>query len=476
MSGRCFGDFLPFKLSCHARRGNESFDTHIWMLKTLLGRSGKDTKTLQLYIIAASIPKMLYRMERHISTCYFDCLTNMKLTTFDFPEPPHMATTRSNDSLFIEILSQLIKFMDIPNLQLAKGAEVAETPCEIYNKETYVEFHRVLCELLKSFHKSLTKLHTCRGEMLEKGMRDAGDLLQIREYLNDVRVWGRSLRAMVSGAAIEKHLKTIAHLLEVDDGKSPSTTEEDTDVGATTEEDTEFDALRPYSIHHNQPLLPWQSYKDWLKLMVIYFDAAYILSGHITRLVKRRSISTDIDFDIDIKILAPSLPTQKMLPWKELLLHEIYFPELPRNPEQPSAAELVKFLTSNFDAVTEGTRNESEERITIKRIVSEGKGRLQKRKTTFSIEEVLRLVKNLKEQQELAVAVDTTAIDLVIERMSSLNNCSSPGWGEYTSTIIEQLKALKRPELTRPVRLVQMRGIVEMFETLTAHPVRDYID
>lgn len=91
LSGRRPSDFLPFKLLYYAHRDNGSFDTHIWMLKTLLGRSKDDPTTLRLYIVAASFPKMKHRMKnRFISERYFHCLIGMDLKTFDFTEPPYI--------------------------------------------------------------------------------------------------------------------------------------------------------------------------------------------------------------------------------------------------------------------------------------------------------------------------------------------------------------------------------------------------
>jgi hypothetical protein len=46
---------------------------------------------------------------------------------------------------------------------------------------------------------------------------------------------------------------------------------------------TDFQRIKPYSLRKEIPLLPWQSYRDWLMLMVHYFDAADILLNHLQK-------------------------------------------------------------------------------------------------------------------------------------------------------------------------------------------------
>ena len=221
------------------------------MLKTLIGR--KDLKRLQLYIIAASFPKMLHRITNNrVSVKYFDCLQDMKLDTISFTEPPKVATTGPDseinpDKLFLDILPGLTKvteITDISNLLSVRDkgtGKSLETPPEIYNKDTFMEFHNLLCQLLLQFRKSLEALQNIQKE--KKLGKKTWTLENTMGELRSVWSLGLSLRAMVTGAAIEKHLKTIAHLLKVEYGKSRMAAAED------EEADNEFDALEPYSMH-----------------------------------------------------------------------------------------------------------------------------------------------------------------------------------------------------------------------------------
>jgi hypothetical protein len=333
-------------------------------------------------------------------------------------------------------------------------AAKAKEPFEVYNKDTYMEFHRLLCEMLQRFHSSLNSLKTLQKAMVESGQYK---LDKIEAGLARVQIMGRQLRAMIRGGAMVKHLKTIAPLLEEDIGRL---------WGMTDEEDVEFCSLRPYTITQGRPLLPWQSYKDWLMLMVLYFDATQVLSKHV------RSLHLPSPVDVSIKILSPPRPDLKMLTWRDLLRHERYFPKLPNKPLQPSAEELITFLTSDFETPTEGTCVDREPETSL----SGGKqgSRSQKSKGA-SIEQVVMSVQRLKERQELdipseGVSIDLTQdIDLIIKQMSSLKNCSSPGWGEFTAAILDRLDHLRDHDTTPKRRLTLTQQIAEMLDAFRGH-------
>jgi hypothetical protein len=412
------------------------------MLKTLLGRSQQSKEgstTLNLYIVAASFPKMKHRMNnRRLSKHYLSCLTEMKLKTSHFTEPPHVATATAEpdsenpDQTLLDFLPGLCDLSNIDNLLAAR-----DNNTEIYNKETFLEFHNLLCKLLLSFNNSLANLENLfqTKETTPKSVTD------IRQRLRNVHFLGRSLRAMVTGAAIEKHLKVVTDLLEVDNGNSWV-------MGEDEEGDAEFDILGKF-------LPPWESYKNWLRLMVVYFDAESILSHFLSKYPSGTGI--------DIKILAPCLPPDgsKMLTWKNLLRHETYFPELPNDPGQPSAEELITFLTSDYvDMDSKGKCNE---------VLETGQG--------TSIQKVIESAKHIKERQELAITTKgidmdglTDALNSVGEQLSLLKSSVAPGSAECISAILKQIKEVQAliPERTPKARLLLIQDIEEGLETLKA--------
>jgi hypothetical protein len=219
-------------------------------------------------------------------------------------------------------------------------------------------------------------------------------------------------------------------------------------------------------------VLPRQSYKDWLRLTTLYFDAIAILSDHVSSLSSPTDVNRDID--VDIKILVPSLPDQKMLPWKELVRHELYFPKLPDEPasEQTSSEDIITFLESDFDTVTgriTDWHNERAEGIKGKK----GKGKVGKRESV-GIDEVVRSLRKFVDQQVASEVINLDGtIDSVIDEVNCMNDCLSPGWCEYfTITILEQLRALKGRVTslqTLQCRLTLSREILEMVVSLRDH-------
>jgi len=143
----------------------------------------------------------------------------------------------------------------------------------IYNKDMYMEFHKLLCELLKCFRGSLGDLVDLKTE----------DDVEIHNALTSVRITGDFLWIMARSAAIEKHLKTINHLLDFDQGgivpdQDRHSHEGDGQKQDGQEPDDDFDRLKPFNMSQGEPLLPWQSYRDWLRLQTIYFDATEVLA------------------------------------------------------------------------------------------------------------------------------------------------------------------------------------------------------
>jgi hypothetical protein len=314
-----FLGYLPY----HAHRQEESFETHVWMLKTLLGRvaeSERHLNTFHEYIIAVCFKKMAKRMEnKEISVLYFHCLTNLttsQLSNLKLPSEKQKADHGDRDLPFARDIPLLAKIAQtkIPNLQ--RAAE--QQPIEIYNENTCIEFHRLLCEFLKLFKDCLNKL----------GRRTKGDLPGILEALKSFRIMGQFLRTMVRSSAIETHLRTIAPLLDVNIGKMWTPLHKEDDDFA------DFQSLKPYSTRKGKPLSPWESYRDWLMLMVHYFDAADVLALH----VKKLDLKTN---GLSIKILVPPLPNKIMLPWEKLLENERLFPA---QRGKPSGKEFADFL------------------------------------------------------------------------------------------------------------------------------------
>jgi hypothetical protein len=329
--------FLNYLIFMHIDRGKETFETHSWMLKTLLRQSALDTPNKNAYInyvIAASYRKMKFRMTK--VTAYYDCLQNVKTFPFSLPpEEPKEVGRGADWSFIVDIrsLADLVK-TPIPNLkqQAANLSKLEHTTgphaqaIGIYNESTCVEFHSLLCELLTRFKKSLNNLVTLQNR------NPAPTVEEINKALSTVRIFGTHVRVMARSSAMETHFQNISLLLDVDDKRLWTPEPDDADF-------SEFQDLKPYSMRKGKSLLPWESYRDWLMLMVHYFDAASVLNKHM------RSLSPNAI--ISITIMSPPLPDRKMLTWIEVLKSDRFFPKL--ETEAPGE-DFIKFLQGNLDS------------------------------------------------------------------------------------------------------------------------------
>jgi len=243
---------------------------------------------------------------------------------------------------------------------------------------------------------------------------------------------GKAVRGIVRGKAIEVHLATIAPFLEVKIGKSWPMAYESED-----ESNAEFHLLKPYNISASsgEPLLPWKSFHDWLRLMLHHFDAIHVLDNYLVNL---SSESPSPPIEISIKILQPSHPDGNMLPWKELLKNEKYFPLIPSSPKQPSADELIAFLTSpdlhdDHSAVQE------------------------------LIKDVKRIKRNI--ESDVTVTLEHRTFQLLRDDVYSLKKTSSAGWKDYVEDIYQQVECLWKNN-TKDALLSRLEDISNMLKNL----------
>ena len=317
----------------HCDRGKETFETHVWMLKTLLRGSAKslpDKKAFLDYVIAASYRKMYSRMTK--ITLYYDCLQNQKTFSFKLPPKEPEEDRRTADQDFFDDIPALAVLAKTSMVNLKQQAEAANVkplqPIEIYNESTYIEFHELLCELLSRFKTSLKKLVTLK-ERISKSESESSPVQfkDIKIALSRVRVLGRHLRVMARSSAIESHLQNVSHLLDVSDQNLWTPGSDDTDF-------SDFERLKPYSLRKGKALLPWQSYRDWLMLMVHYFGAASVLT---------KQMLGQPGAALSITIMSPPVPDDKMLTWIQLLENERFFPKL---ETESSGKDYITFLRS----------------------------------------------------------------------------------------------------------------------------------
>jgi hypothetical protein len=278
---------------------------------------------------------MINRLNQDLSKPYLQFLNDINLSSTksspSFPQfqtfTPVSSKTKhtGNDRKFFELLPNLLDDFDKDAPQLRQAAsEVLADPhgnlIAAYNKDTYIEYHQVLCELLRRFIDSL--------ESLQK-FDNAGPMESesFNLYVGRVGLAGDALQRMVGGQIIEVHMKVITTALN----KSSRAT---LDTNQEPEWDEEL-----YRIGSALPM--WEAYCEWLRLMVVHFDAVRILITHLSK----------ASFpEVTIKVITAPPPDNTLLPWKELLQNERYFDN--GITGSTSTNDIITFLETWLDRQT----------------------------------------------------------------------------------------------------------------------------
>jgi len=228
----------------------------------------------------------------------------------------------------------------------------ADQDFQLYNEKTCKEFHLLLLELLDRFQRSLKDLKDLNDLKSHRGsanVTSTPDNDQFENYVFDVLFAGDALRMIAKGAALRMHLRTIEAKLV--DPRRPDMSlpmpggnaEKDEEQGEEQDErDEELEAVQPsaLSMEGNMPVrVPlWKSYRNWLKLMVIYFDAVHILDEYVTG-------PTFKDRRISLKILVVPSTDKALLPWRELFTDSKLFPTQHEADHLPTTNdEILQFL------------------------------------------------------------------------------------------------------------------------------------
>jgi hypothetical protein len=296
------------------------------------------------YVIATCYPKMERRLGHPtMSLPYINSLKGVAIVPFNesLREEPTIREIASDRS-FLSFVPGLIDHLHtpIPHIHEQVKLAAADQDFQLYDKNTCQEFHFLFLELLKRFQTSLKELTNSQN--------DNG---QFTKYVLQALLMGDALRRMAKGAALRMHLRTIEAKLV--DHRRPDMSmpmpggnaAKDEEQGEKQDEpDEELEAVQPsaLSMEKNVPVpVPlWKSYRNWLNLMVIHFDAVYILFHHISKPAfdKHRMISLKV-------LVAP--PTDKaLLPWRQLFTDSKLFPTENEADSSSSTTndEILKFL------------------------------------------------------------------------------------------------------------------------------------
>lgn len=424
------------------RSDEQPLDLHLWFLCEFLIQSKVDMKPLQLYVIAACFLKMRRRMndKNNISKFYYDSLTTLDVSEFpEFIEPPPSGTfkTTIDKQLLIEVLPVLHEHLPhLPMSNLLRQAEAANSQCpyNIYTEDTRIEFHALLCGLLKCYKESLDSLKTYHQQRNRLSTAS-----KFKSHLSTVLIYGTALQLLSRGSAINNHLKAIESLLR--DHRRDKTADVKLQMAEEIEEEVEVDAELEGTTE--QPL--WESYRDWLRLMVAHFEAVSVLVGHIA--------SSKFQSDkIVIKILSAPRPNQAMLPWEDLL-NSKYFPAHTLNSAPNASIENI------IDSLKMWSKPEGNNTNNVENVLLA----IQKLLTRDS-EEPSKLIVAPSDEPANASAVGLSPeLEQIIIQLKSLKDCQSPARDKCIAEIIATLSNLPS---RAPQSQELIRGVVHMLESL----------
>jgi hypothetical protein len=405
---------------------DETFTSHIWMMNRFLEQSQTDITSLQLYVVATCYRKILLRMNHHVSESFQTALKTLP-QTLEFSMPSHNSrpSEMMRDREFLStFLPNVIPYLTTKIPTLMQEIDHAKTLHDDYQlnfntKEICLEFHSVLCELLEHFHKALNDLNNLRMTSV--------DVVEIDKQLMLISQIGITLNSMAKGAAIKKHLQVIADFLP-DRAALVKQTEGN---HQEEEEDTALQIGQPGALN----LPKWKACSDWLELMVVHFNAVQVLAHYVMSVPQ---------FKLEIKILSHALPDRNMLPWKDLLHHKTYFPQI-------VVDDIISFLDPDSKPFVDTTRisNTQTEKITAQNVVM--------------------LVKALRNIPRSDTDNFTKAADFIIDQVERLTDCTSPESELHTESIVARLKDFKGNWLLYTQDryiLEEVPKIVEMIETL----------
>jgi hypothetical protein len=421
----------------------ESFELHAWLIARLIEMSHSNIAYLSHYVIAACYEKMITRMTYRVSKSFRDALKKLP-QTFEFPKRfPLINGSNSNDHKFISYLVEVkIRLgLKTPIDNLVKHGN------DLYNQETYGDFHSILFELLELLLKSLKELkeihHSLEGKAPSK--EQLNDTIAKIDFIAAV---GSLLRLLVKSKAIKRCLYSIVGFLpdraagiktkvdnttDDDDDERDGDDEED---GLRDDED-ELEGDESDSVGQGSPSVELepksQACLRSLNLGVVYIDAILVLHAFV-----KDQKSIPVDVNIDIKVLR--LPKSKdisMLPWKTLLQNEMYFPGKP----SPSAKEIVDFL--ELRASSTGNQRMSSKNTTDNQMSSKKRQKSKESpvSTEVSPESVLEMLGKLhRDIHNLEEDKFTTEIERAVVSLENLEYSTTLG---YIQSIIIRLKSAK---------------------------------
>ncbi|KAF8345214.1 hypothetical protein F5887DRAFT_1196494 [Amanita rubescens] len=306
-----------------------TFDEHTAIISRIITNSNHTGQMglFQDYILAACTPKIFNRLTHKKLSKPFICSLKA-ISSFKFKDA-YPEGDSPDKALYDHIPNLALLFPDkIPNLYELCKSTAGDRSARLYTADTCSEFHWLLHTLLEMFEDRLEKLHNDRS-------RDPGGFLSL---LRGPMLFGNALWAISRSGAIESHLKAIEDKLlllqgTADKGQDRSGAGEGEIKGSGAEGgeiDADHQGVQPSAYRDDAEVPLWMSYRDWLRLMVVHFDAVAIIYRHVT--------GKYFPYEgVALRVIAPPPVDNKLLPWEELLRSQHF-------PGEGRAEEIINFL------------------------------------------------------------------------------------------------------------------------------------
>ena len=219
--------------------------------------------------------------------------------------------------------------MEIPEMaklvNQVKGKTFDESQhLQLYSKTTYMEFHKVFVELLRFFSHELDAL---------KKHLNTWDPSHLNSALKRALFIGFGLQRLARGSALQMHLRNI-------EGDLTDFHRDDCDEDPD-ERDEAFE-----EIHHSawtraaKRPARWKFYRDWLRTMLVHFDAIEVLATHAS--------GQYFPYDyIKVRVFVPRRRQNdsNLLKWEKLLESPALFP----GGNGPNNNDISEFLKKKFN-------------------------------------------------------------------------------------------------------------------------------
>jgi hypothetical protein len=314
----------------------------------------KESLPLKTYVVATCFQKILSRVSHVLSRPFMKSLQEVK--SFEFDESIKSTSRSTTDRQFLK--SFMPDFMEWKGgetkfPQIMKGAEESTGEGCLYSRDTCMEFHELLVELLVAFKPLLVMLTELDKLLLSDEANEANGK-KFRGCLATIVLIGYGLHLLSKSAALDMHLQIIElHLrdkLKSDDAPTTmDTLGSGNDLGnadaapvkvdipdrSEDEPDDALEAVQP-SVKVDGVAMPlWRSYKEWMKLLLSHFDSADTLVNFVQ---ERRLKSLSCEMLVGTKV------DKDYLPWRELF--KMIFPTQYKTAASRINKEIFQHLES----------------------------------------------------------------------------------------------------------------------------------